>query len=177
VGFESPSNTQTTPFPEEGVRAAVQHMAAARPALFMASFRGETEKVRQLLVGGANIEEQGGEAEPRLCTPLHASAVALRVAQVLLQHGADVSVSDNAGITALHQARTVWARGGGAGADRAQGERSGGDQPWMYCGGPCHLSRAPSSRGDAPGSDQGQVRGVRNGASHAAGGGVAGGMA
>ncbi|KAJ1470141.1 ankyrin repeat-containing domain protein, partial [Baffinella frigidus] len=112
-------------------------------ALWMAAAQGLTEEARQLLAGGANIEEQGGwdnlstpiqvavllghpdvvrlllapgvgGQEPALVnvknhrgeTPLHHAAFCGHeaVALLLLQHGADVTSTDNSGRAALHDA-------------------------------------------------------------------------
>ena len=94
----------TTTVLAKGVRAAVLHMTAVMPvdpALWDAALRGATEEARQLLAGGANVEERGGSS---LSTPLQ---VAVRNAQtevvhLLLENRADVSAKDNGGWMALH---------------------------------------------------------------------------
>ena len=75
----------------------------AFPALWMAVVGGEEEEARQLLAGGANIEERGGEPDD-LASPLQ---VAVRrgfsdMVQLLLEHGAEITVQDSDGDTLLH---------------------------------------------------------------------------
>ncbi|KAJ1482329.1 ankyrin repeat-containing domain protein, partial [Baffinella frigidus] len=84
---------------------------APNPALWVAALKGQVEQARQLLLGGANIEEQGGRGAS-LYTPLqvavlcdgHQRHVALEVVHLLLEHGALVTVTNNRGETPLHQA-------------------------------------------------------------------------
>ena len=93
----------------EKVGGALRHMADAAPflapALWLAVLRGATEEARQLLAGGANVDERGGPA-PHLATPLQiaVSRMNVEVAQLLLDHGAVVSARDNTGRAALHSA-------------------------------------------------------------------------
>ena len=100
----SSSATSTASILDKEARAAVRHMAKAAsestPALWMASLRGQTEKVRQLLRGGADIEDSSMKS----MSPLHAAVYNGHegAVRVLLQHGADVSAKDAAGRTALH---------------------------------------------------------------------------
>jgi ankyrin repeat protein len=75
---------------------------APDPALWVAACRGQTEEVRQRLLGGANIEERGHKQS----TPLQIAAAKGRVevVQLLLENGADTSATDDMGWTPLHQA-------------------------------------------------------------------------
>jgi ankyrin repeat protein len=79
-------------------------MAAATygfPALWTAASLGRTEDVLQLLAGGADIEEPGGD---RQSTPCAAAALQghVQTVQLLLQHKAQVSAKDNEWDTPLH---------------------------------------------------------------------------
>jgi len=66
-----------------------------------------TEEARQLLLGGANIEEARA---PHQTTPLQAAVLCdghqrhVEVVNLLLEHGALVTVTNNRGETPLHQA-------------------------------------------------------------------------
>ena len=59
------------------------------------------EKMRQLLVEGADIEERGGEGKT---SALHVAAANdhTDVALLLIEHGADVSAKNDDGKTPLH---------------------------------------------------------------------------
>jgi len=67
---------------------------APNPALWLAVSKGKTDVARQLLLGGANIEERG-QIGYGLCTPLQIAVTAnhVKVVQLLLEHGADFSVT------------------------------------------------------------------------------------
>ena len=88
---------------------------APNPALWLAALLGQKKEARQLLFGGANIEERGGIA-PYLSTPLQIAVHQgwVMVVQLLLEHGADSSVinvvGEHGGVmrdggTPLHDAR------------------------------------------------------------------------
>ena len=64
--------------------------AAPQPGMCTAAADGSTDKVRQLLADGKNIEEKGGVKDS---TPLHYASVSGEAAVVvlLLEHKADVS--------------------------------------------------------------------------------------
>ncbi|KAJ1473739.1 ankyrin repeat-containing domain protein [Baffinella frigidus] len=87
--------------------AALRRMAAATPvpdpALWTAAVNGLPEEVRQLLAGGADIEEPAGSMG---FTPLGVVAVMgfQEVVLLLLANGAEVSATDNVGWTPLHYA-------------------------------------------------------------------------
>ena len=82
-------------------------MAAAAledpPALFTAAEGGRVQDVRQLLLGGANIEERGRNG---VYSPLHVAVFMGRteVVQILLEHGADVLAKTSGGDAPLHLA-------------------------------------------------------------------------
>jgi hypothetical protein len=93
----------------------VQHMAEAaapapNPALWDAVCEGGIEEVRQLLLAGANVEEEGRDEDwedgVERCTPLQIAVNmhedAVDMVQLLLEHGADVSVSNTDEDTPLH---------------------------------------------------------------------------
>ena len=74
-------------------------MAAALeepPALYTAAEGGRVQDVRQLLLGGANIEERGRNG---VYSPLHVAVCMGRaeVVQILLEHGADVNAKTSGG--------------------------------------------------------------------------------
>ena len=75
------------------------------PALWLAVAVEQTEEVRQLLAGGAHVEEQGGMLPDR-SSPLHVAVYRgyTELALLLLENGADVSATANEGRTALHLA-------------------------------------------------------------------------
>ena len=64
---------------------------------------GEAEEAHQLLAGGANIEERGGEAGD-LASPLQAAVRRgfADMVQLLLENGAEITVQDSDGNTLLH---------------------------------------------------------------------------
>jgi ankyrin repeat protein len=66
------------------------------PALFTAAEGGRVQDVRQLLLGGANIEERGRNG---VYSPLHVAVFMGRteVVQILLEHGADVLAKTHGG--------------------------------------------------------------------------------
>ena len=82
------------------------------PALWLAVAVEQTEEVRQLLAGGAHVEEQGGMLPDR-SSPLQVAVyrgyterceMDTELALLLLENGADVSATANEGQTALHLA-------------------------------------------------------------------------
>ncbi|KAJ1479557.1 ankyrin repeat-containing domain protein, partial [Baffinella frigidus] len=71
-------------------------------ALWTAARAGRIEKVRKLLADGADIEEKGGEGTSAL---FEATTKGFEtIARLLLEHSADVTVTDNLGRTPLHEA-------------------------------------------------------------------------
>ena len=70
------------------------------PALWTAALQGRTEEVRQLLEGGADIEEPGGSTES---SPLGEAALRghISTVQLLLSRDADVSAKAKGGETPL----------------------------------------------------------------------------
>ncbi|KAJ1472802.1 ankyrin repeat-containing domain protein, partial [Baffinella frigidus] len=68
-----------------------------------AASQGRTEKVKQLLANGADIEERGG---PYRSTPLHIASLSNYevVVLLLLERGAEVSPTNKDGETPLHYA-------------------------------------------------------------------------
>jgi ankyrin repeat protein len=90
----------------------VQHMEDANgylvgnSALWTAVMQLRTEEVRQLLLGGANIEERGGTLAGDLTTPLQVAVIRghTDVVQLLLEHGADTSAAFE-GETPLHRTK------------------------------------------------------------------------
>ena len=75
------------------------------PALWDAVIKGDLNEARQLLAGGANVDERGGEA-PHLCTSLQVAVPMgdTEMVQLLLEHGADESAVVASGRTPLAQA-------------------------------------------------------------------------
>jgi ankyrin repeat protein len=75
------------------------------PELWTAVSQGQVGKVRQLLTEDVDVEEKGG---PTASTPLHEAAMLYgshgcqEMVRLLLEHGADVSVKNNDGVTPLH---------------------------------------------------------------------------
>jgi hypothetical protein len=72
---------------------------APNPALWLAALLGQKKEARQLLFGGADIEERGGIA-PYLSTPLQIAVHSgyVEVVQLLLEHGAEISVINVVGV-------------------------------------------------------------------------------
>ena len=70
-------------------------------ALWTSASRGQTEKVRQLLAEGADVEVKAG---PMKSTPLHEAARLghEEVVLMLLDHGANVYAKQTDGATPLH---------------------------------------------------------------------------
>jgi ankyrin repeat protein len=86
---------------------------AATPALWLAVLRGDTELARQLLWGGANIDEKDFGSNPWTPLQLAVSRVVetsswqgnqVELVQLLLEHKASVHVRNNKGETPLHLA-------------------------------------------------------------------------
>jgi ankyrin repeat protein len=75
------------------------------PALWVEAGDGDTDKVRQLLLAGANVEERGW-VDDNPYTPLQIAVLQNHtdVVQLLLEHGADVSATYGRGCTPLHEA-------------------------------------------------------------------------
>jgi ankyrin repeat protein len=84
------------------------------PALWEAVLHGATEQARQLLLGGADIEEKGPVGS-FFYTPLQLAVSRVRLivrghdnhmgmVQLLLEHGAEVTVRNHRGETPLHDA-------------------------------------------------------------------------
>ena len=87
--------------------AALRRMAALGPdtvstPLHSASERGNEHQVRELLVGGAQVDERNGARE----TALHRACMCGHpaVVSVLLEAGADAEASDADGMRPLHLA-------------------------------------------------------------------------
>ncbi|KAJ1482331.1 ankyrin repeat-containing domain protein, partial [Baffinella frigidus] len=90
---------------QQGIPADSRDIGQFCPTLLKMSRRVLTEEARQLLLGGANIEERGGRA-PHLTTPLQIAGHQghAEVVQLLLEHGALLNVKNNDGVTPLHHA-------------------------------------------------------------------------
>ena len=107
LGCSDVESIPTTPIPE--VHVTVRNMAAAvpvlNPALWVAALRGQTEAARQLLLAGANTEEQGGTARFQ-STPLQVASRRGHVdlVELLLENRADATVNVGGGRTILHEA-------------------------------------------------------------------------
>ena len=105
---ESPNLLSVTALLKAGANVNARGIGGGGP-LLMAAYRGRVEVVEVLLAAGADVNQRGGafahsEWERGNVTPLHMTASALvdyvpseaaqRVAELLLDHGADVNAED-----------------------------------------------------------------------------------
>ena len=76
----------------------------AEPPLHKAAYKGDTDKIIELISAGSNVNERNAEG----ATPLHWAAFKghLDAATVLLKSGADVNALTNKGSTPLRLATT-----------------------------------------------------------------------
>ena len=86
----------------------MQRGVEMKPALFTAARDGQVDEVRHLLAAGGDIEERDGSEGSELQghSPLQIAAYKGRadVVMVLLEHGADISSTNDYGWTPLHLA-------------------------------------------------------------------------